>query len=492
MSPTLFYRQFLITSNPISTLSHWQHKVVHSWQIYAHPSLPLRVVERPEVSIVLMGFIINPHQIHESDNEIITALASATQSVDDIPMQLHPLAGRFVLFIRIAHEFYVFHDPCGLRSVYYSQHGEEISLGSQPNIIAHATSLVKSDTYEALNHSDYKRNILEYWLPCNSSVYKDVHQLIPNHYLRMSDKTMIRYWPRKLINKKYSIEEGVDKMSELLVNLLKAAYRRYPLALPITAGWDSRLLLACSQEIAHDLYFYTLKYRALDKYSPDILIPAHLLNRLGYSHHLIDCTKPMSTSFRDDYLRNVSLAHEDWGTIAYGMTLGYPSDHVCLKGNCAEIGRCFYYREGQHEPITRAEQLVDLVEEHEKGWIALPFIQNSLTSWTEDAVRVAHETDVDILDLFYWEHKMGSWQAQSQLEWDTAQEAFSPFNHRGLLEIMLSVAPQYRCGERNILYEKIIEKLWPTLLEEPINPRQKKTIPYYFRRAIKRLSKVIA
>ena len=77
---------------------------------------------------------------------------------------------------------------------------------------------------------------------------------------------------------------------------------------------------------------------------------------------------------------------------------------------------------------------------------------------------------VNILDLFYWEHRMGSWQAQSQLKWDIAQESFTPFNHRKLIEIMLSVDSKFRQEPEYIFFKKIIQNLWPVLLKEPINP----------------------
>jgi hypothetical protein len=77
---------------------------------------------------------------------------------------------------------------------------------------------------------------------------------------------------------------------------------------------------------------------------------------------------------------------------------------------------------------------------------------------------------MDILDLFYWEHRMGSWQAQSQLEWDIVQEAYTPFNHRGLLELMLCVPAELRSAPNYPMYRMMMEALWPEVMGHPVNP----------------------
>ena len=68
---------------------------------------------------------------------------------------------------------------------------------------------------------------------------------------------------------------------------------------------------------------------------------------------------------------------------------------------------------------------------------------------------------------------MGSWQAQSQLEWDIVQEVFALFNYRPLLEIMLGTPVKYRIAENYSLYKGIINHSWPALLKWPINPLNK-------------------
>ena len=37
------------------------------------------------------------------------------------------------------------------------------------------------------------------------------------------------------------------------------------------------------------------------------------------------------------------------------------------------------------------------------------FFHEQLDSWFQDAKEISKEMHVNILDLFYWEHRMGSW-----------------------------------------------------------------------------------
>lgn len=159
----------------------------------------------------------------------------------------------------------------------------------------------------------------------------------------------------------------------------------------------------------------------------------------------------------------------DWGEMAYIMSKEYPSERISIKGNCSEIGRCTYTR-ATGRRRSQADPLGDHLM-YEAQWKKINFIQKGISEWIEEVKPEEVNCGYDIYDLFYWEHRMGSWQAQAQLEWDIVQETFVPFNNRELLDIMLRIDPIYRCTDNNLLYKKAMENLWPEVLSEPINPK---------------------
>ena len=137
-----------------------------------------------------------------------------------------------------------------------------------------------------------------------------------------------------------------------------------------------------------------------------------------------------------------------------------------MKGNCSEIARCRYYKDGTHEPIMSPDQIIALVD----GWHTIKFVRDQISAWFDRACEVATETNMDILDLFQWEHRMGSWQAQSQLEWDIVQETYTPYNHRGLMELMLGTPTKLRSAPNYTLYRMMYKVLWPEVMRQPVNP----------------------
>ena len=166
--------------------------------------------------------------------------------------------------------------------------------------------------------------------------------------------------------------------------------------------------------------------------------------------------------------RSADISHlEDWGKIASGMYLEYPSDRVTIKGNCSEIGRCYYFPYGKHSKVNNSSEILSLV----KGWNKVEFIKHRMSEWFDEIKQKNVNCGYDILDLFYWEHRMGSWQAQSQLEWDIVQEVLTPFNNRELLDSMLAVDAKYRCEPNYYFFKKIIQKQWAQTLKVSINPK---------------------
>ena len=58
------------------------------------------------------------------------------------------------------------------------------------------------------------------------------------------------------------------------------------------------------------------------------------------------------------------------------------------------------------------------------------------------------------------------------MEFDIAwRDIFTPFNCRELLVCLLSVDERYRSAPDYTVFKLLIEKMWPELMNEPINPQ---------------------
>lgn len=464
----LFRRQFLLSSTPIQGLEHWKQASFQDFLLYIHPDLDHASLENTEASLNLavLGFILHPDYPDFNNLQVLEELRQQVNSLDTLFEQLDRLTGRFVLLVHLNSQTYIFHDPFGLRTLYYGNYQGQFFAASQPTLLERSMPLEKGIKYKSYHNSKYKQEVVEHWLPTGCSLYENVGHLKPNHYLSVDSFKQVRYWPRKKLPR-LKAEAAAQATASLLEKIILAAHHRFKLALPISAGYDSRTLLSACKSIAPDLFLYTMMYRSINETHEDIIIPANLLEQLGLKHHIIDCRQLINPKFSYIYKHSVDNAHLfDWGQIALGIFNNFPSDYVCLKGNGPEIGRCVNYVFGKHPPVHHPDQIIAL----EKGWEELDFIQDVIKKWFTEIQSISKATGYDLYDLFLWEHHLGSWQAQCQLEWDIAQATFSPFNHRRLVELVLGVHKKYRRKPYFTLYRKIIKKAWPDLLQSPINP----------------------
>jgi hypothetical protein len=70
-------------------------------------------------------------------------------------------------------------------------------------------------------------------------------------------------------------------------------------------------------------------------------------------------------------------------------------------------------------------------------------------------------------DLFYWEHRMGTWGANQLTETDAAIDSVPVVNSRYLYEAMLGTSLGAR--RTGAVATAVIKRLWPELMQYPVN-----------------------
>ncbi len=462
-----FRRQFFAIPSKSGKFRSWNILWNDAMSLYfhIHPDLEFCKVKSENNSAVLLGFILDPGKPDSTNENIIYELIKDKNKIEEIFNPLSQLTGRFVLFININGNNYVFHDPMGLRTLVYGKIDEKYCFASDTAILTKLFPLQKADFYYEFRNSKHQKHDSEFYLPAGLTLYKDFRRLIPNHYFDLAKEKDIRFWPiQKII--KIPVDAAAKKASTHLQNIIKAIASRYNLALPLTSGWDSRVILSACKEFVNSLFIYTLLYNKLNENTEDCLIPKIITNDLKLKHHTILCKDNINSAFFDIYMNNSSLSNKLCCMIANEMDKHYPKDRIVLKGNGVDISKaklCDNAFEQKHPNINR-------IFEHKPYWRELEFCKREITKWFNEAKTVSKKTRVSVYDLYFIEHRYGSWQAQSQLEWDIVQEVFSPANYRPLITALISAPVKYR-NSRNefILNQKIIKELWPELMKYRIN-----------------------
>jgi hypothetical protein len=293
----------------------------------------------------------------------------------------------------------------------------------------------------------------------------EINQSVPNHCLDLHTGRSQRCWPISPIGTRPT-KEAETFLVERLGNIVQAAASRYPLAVGITAGIDSRVVAATTKAIRKEIAYVTVRQRKMRDEHPDITVPARLARTHGLQHVVIKPQISMSANFSKLFKDNVFMATDIYGPDAEAIINRLHRKRAVITGSAAEIGQCFYRNRLAGDRYNGPVEASDLAKiQRVEGE---PFALQHYQAWLDSA---AERQDIKLLDLFYWENSHGNWLAMTQLQFDIAwREIFTPYNCRDVLEAFLTVDERDRVPPRYVLYRNMIVNAWPELLDEPFNP----------------------
>jgi len=464
----MFSRQFLLGSRPFVYTDQWKAiNLTKNLILSTHPTLDVEIKRVGEGTLILLGYIIDPFNPVKTSTDILNDISAKATSISRVLDSTTHISGRWVLIYLSSEGSIIFTDPCGLRQVFYHLNKEGIWCGSQPEIIKAATGLtpdIDKSLSEFIKSFDYQRK--EYALVGDKTRYAGCYHLLPNHFLNLTSATAIRFFPKEKPSP-VPIDEAVKTASSILRGSMEAISQRFSPTLAVTAGWDTRILLAATKDVASCFEYYVDLKGILSLQHPDVQVPQRLCRRLGVNFDVRNSSEDPPRWFMKILSQSVS------GTrVLQKARMTYASfinqvKKINVNGNASEVCRNAYDGYGliSEESIT-VVKLAALI-----GYYKSKFVENELSNWKADiektGVRGYH-----ILDLLYWEQGMGNWGTQHAAEQDIAIDDFSPFNNRLIFTMLLSLPREYRSGPDFPIYTKLIETMWPETLQEPINPRK--------------------
>jgi hypothetical protein len=460
-----FRRQFILGPHDVSRFPSWQSIALDAGlHLTAHPDIDVARVTKRDKSIVLLGYILDPANPAAGNVEIATELLEQLRTCDDVLEPAGRLGGRWVLVVNDGVRTILFADAAGLRQVVHtaSSASEPLWCASQPGLLAELVRLPMDEEAAAfLRTLDTAHTNRVPWFPGSATPYAGIRLLLPNHYLDLGTGQPVRYWPTAPLPA-IPLRAAIATSAEMLCGLMESARHRFALMVALTAGWDSRLMLAATRPIARDTFYYTAVFGTKTERDPDVTTPARLLSRLGLKHEIFDCRDRVDDEFARIYRRNVVPAYEPYGPVAQALLDRTPGEGICVTGDAGEVAKCEYRLDPSRGGDVTAHDLAVL-----SGLPPHPFVLDAFEHWLSGARAQARI--VPLLDLYAWEQLAGRLQAMMLAECDIARESFAPLNCRSLLTTMLSVSERYRQEPTFDLFRALIARLWPDALSEPIN-----------------------
>lgn len=340
------------------------------------------------------------------------------------------------------------------------------SAGLMPAVYHLDRDVVASTPTLIANRGDFDISLAETvgfphsggWFPFGLTAHARVRRLLPNHELNLGTRAVRRHWPEPhALCEQSAVAPLVKTIHDTMAESMRRAALEDPLQLTLTAGRDSRMVLAAARGLASDATFVTF-YPARETHDSHVAQRLAGIGRLD--HELIEekrCSDAEANAWLLRTGHGVSGAiwriHKTLEALDPGRTL--------VVGVCGEVGRGYYYSKGDRADRTlTAEVLLARMglPKHER-------LIGEATQWIQSLPSGLGY--FNSLDMAYIEQRLGCWAAPQRFGNLTSVFEFSPFCHRRVFESMLRLPVEYRW--RDELPEDICGTAWPELLAVPYN-----------------------
>ena len=463
MSTRLHYRRmFVLTRGAIESPSGWNCLRIGQYFVYAHPDLDMNLFVCGKKEGVLIGDIYDSLDPQKSNRDILHDIVACADNAEECIERVKQYAGCFAMVFKSDRDFIIFHDARGLREIYYCTGVNRVVCGSQPNLIAQFADPKVGLTSEDELARFYHDALWDSRWVGDETMFAGVKHLLPNHLLDIDIRKSRRYWPNRILET-ITLEEGIGRTSLFLRGVLKAIVARHPSMMAVTAGEDSRILLAASKGLQDKIYYFVNDHELGCKH-PDIAVPKQIFEAIGVPFHVHDVfDNGVDADFRKMFYHNTFLAADRLLPSIYNLYVKDLREKVLILG-VSEIGRTFYGK--APTPLT-GNVLASKI-----GYQCHPYVIRQCALLVDELLTVSAKYGVNPMALFYWEQRLGNWGAVRNSESLIAIDKVDPFNCRFVYETYLQVDERYRNYQDTpcVFTQELIRVMWPELLEWPVNP----------------------
>lgn len=361
---------------------------------------------------------------------------------------LYTLGGSWIAILKTTSGVQFFVDACGSKPLVYS---------NEKQVVASSAAMILDDQEYEIELR--KEANLPHWFerdlyfPAGMTAHWSVHRLLPNHSLNFSDWKTKRIWPLEPFGP-LSKDEALDRIISATRVALRISNRQTDCMIPLTAGNETRGLLALLRGIADESQFFTATM-------PGSFIDQGCASRLVRKFKLKH--KFFSVRRRTD--KECIFWQRNAGSCVGGVNMFNrlsenfdPS--VEISGLGGEIGRGFLWLStDKPDGKVNASDLLKRLKLPDNKQFEI-----ELQKWIENFPQFDLFT---LLDCAYIEHRMATWAFPQTVARDIVGPQIYPLITRKIFTAMMSAPPDFRKSGQ--LFKAIVEKEWPELLVLPIN-----------------------
>jgi hypothetical protein len=393
-------------------------------------------------------------RINESASGVIT-LGLLVGDAESTPARLrYHHSGRFVTIA--GSQIHV--DATGSMAVFYAKEGGQVVCGSSVALIVQVTGApTLSRELQWIGKSIN-------WDPSPSCRAVGFSRLFSDQTLDLISGEP-HQTPRPLLP---MTGNPADRLADYLARYMKAVRNlSAPIYLPLTAGQDSRTLLAAALSQRLEFTAYT------DLRGGRSVVDDHVAKRLARRYgfrHVSNWPGPADDAGLGAFAIHTAGCEGDSGTVNVASRFFdmFPPGAITLSGGVFEVGRQFYRKRLKgisfDDPSSAALEIASVFLTNDASVI------EALEQWIR--YRQSHPVaGMDMIELMYLDQRLGGWGAANrQAEDSTGLIRLTPMNSWEAISILLAVPSAERL--QSTLQIDAMELLVPGIAKgEPLNPR---------------------
>jgi hypothetical protein len=352
-------------------------------------------------------------------------------------------------------------DGSGRLGCFYGAAGAAVWASSSPAVLARALSL--AGPLRADPRSIRYESGISWFTPPRSRLI-GMRRLLPSQLLDLRDGSIEPHplLPADLVASDYA--RAVDLFSRSLLTALRRLPEDTSKWLGLTAGYDSRLVLAVACAGGVELSSFT---RIVSRMSlADRAFPPGIARKAGCPHTFLRGREPEPARAR--LVAEHSADHVSAGDAQPLLTgvrdslrgIAISTNGFSLAGG---FGNLRTLPAGFESPQSGARRLAALFGERDDSTAT-----DGLREWLEWVEMTPHD-GLDWRDRFFIEQRMGGWQSSKEQVYDLAPlERFPVINAARSNALLLAIDRSEPPDQK--FQERLIAALSPELLEYPFNP----------------------
>ncbi|MGK7910097.1 MAG: hypothetical protein AB4050_01235 [Synechococcus sp.] len=450
-------RQYVVGPEPFNAYPDWNcHQLDEKMWLSHCPSLRVQLTTDSDgTSWALLGLAVETTATQPSPAEQIQQTSS-----DRISDLYSSWAGRWVL---LGSE-QVHMDASGLLGCLFGRtNSADFWASSSPTLLNH---LLFGDGPPLPDRRELHYQVGISWFTPPRTKLPGITRLLPSQVLNLRQQEVVARPLMPDIERDWSEDDAIAEISTRLVTTVKRlASFHQPLWLGLTAGYDSRLMLAlCAHASVDVLPFTRISARTA---VADRLLPPQLARDCGYTHTIMrhrefsseraalvikHSAGHVSPGDADPFINGIRDEMEGISFGGHGFAVASGFSNLRLLPSSvtgAEVG---------------AEQLARLFQEPLSSSAVI-----GLQEWLEWVLKHPQE-HLDWRDRFFIEQRQAGWLAAKEQLYDLGRlERFPILNSALNYSLLLSFPEAARLGSR--IQEKIIHRIAPTLSQYPFNQK---------------------